>query len=99
MTLAIIDRSMQTALTRREQVARLWSGQNDDGKCHTAAQIAETLGIEPKTVYRHLRKLRAARDARAHHRPEYGHQSQSKRQAPVLRKNFAAVITALALGV
>jgi predicted ArsR family transcriptional regulator len=58
---------MEYSQTRRA-IADLW----DQGM--TADQIAEALDIGPRRVFRHLRALRRAGDARAHRRPQYVNQ-------------------------
>lgn len=85
----------KTAPERREFIARAWSGQID-GRCWTAFAIADVLDVEPKTVYRHLAILRRQGDTRAHHRPEYAHQSRASIAAPILNRSIAAIVLALA---
>lgn len=54
---------------RRNQIADMWSGRHD-GRCWTAQQIADEIGLQLKGVYGHLRLLRDEGDPRGFRKPE-----------------------------
>jgi hypothetical protein len=64
----IVKRNIRThgekLARRRDMIADMWSGRHD-GRCWTAQEIADDIGIEPHMVLRHLQHLRREGDARA----------------------------------